>query len=78
MYYYGWFVSCNVAGECKIIELSLYDRTFFEKLLVAQIYEINCIFYRTQSVSSTKPVVSAVCQTKLIHDLDLVSITVAY
>jgi hypothetical protein len=78
MHYYGWFVTCNVAGECKVNGLNLYDRAFLEKLLMAQLNEINCVFFRTQSVSSTKPVVSTVCQTNLIHDLDLISITVEY
>lgn len=78
MHYYGWFVACNVAGECKVIGLNLYDRAFLEKLLMVQLNEINCVFYRTQSVSSTKPVVSTVCQKNLIHDLDLISITVEY
>lgn len=78
MHYYGWFVARNVAGECKTIGLNLYDRPFLEKLLVSQLNETNCVFYRTQGVSSTKPVVSTVSQMNLIHDLDLISITVEY
>jgi len=78
MHYYGWYVACNVAGECKIIGLNLYDRDFLEKLLVAQMNEINCVFYRARSVSSTKAVFSTVCQMNLIHDLDLISITVEH
>ena len=48
MHFYGCSVACNAAGECKITGLNLYDRAFLEKLLVAQLNETNCVFYRTQ------------------------------
>jgi len=58
--------------------IEFIQQGLFGEALVAPLNEINCVFYKTRSVSSTKPVVSTVCQMNLIHDLVLISITVEY